>query len=163
MVASTQKLPPISKGSKVHKRPLTRQQQPSSSKSRIIYVSSSSPFVSVVKRVRKRLDKASVGASGPGKKVPLSARIEAMKKADGTAGDGSEVVVIGTGKAVEKVLRVASWFSDEKDCRVELVTKTVGTVDDIVAKGDDGMGDDGMGDESRVRKMSCLEATIRPR
>lgn len=116
--------------------------------------------MAVVKRVRKRLDKAAAGGSGPpGKKMPLSARIDAMKKTDGTKGDGSEVVVLGTGKAVEKVLGVASWFSDERDCRVEVVTKSVGTVDDVVGGEEEG----GMGDESRVRKLSCLEVTIRLR
>ena len=112
--------------------------------------------MAVVKRVRKRLDKSASGASTAlGKKMPLSARIEALKKADGTKGDGSEVIVLGTGKAVEKTLRVASWFSEEKDCMVSMRTKTVGTVDDIV------MGEDAQGeDESRVRKLSCLVVTI---
>lgn len=116
--------------------------------------------MSAVRRVRKRLDKAASGSSGPpGKKVALSAKIEAMKTG-GTAGDdGSEVVVLGTGKAVEKVLGVASWFSDESDCRVEVRTRTVGTVDDVVVEDEEG----GVEDESRVRKLSCLEATIRLR
>lgn len=112
--------------------------------------------MSAVKRVRKRLDKAACGSSGPpGKKVSLSARVEAMKKGEGTAADGAEVVVLGTGKAVEKVLGVAGWFEEERDCAVEVRTKTVGTVDDVLVE-------DGE-DESRVRKMSCLEVTIRLR
>lgn len=117
--------------------------------------------MAAVKRVRKRLDRAASGSSGPpGKKVPLSAKIEALKKGDGTAGEegGTEVVVLGTGKAVEKVLGVASWFENERDCRVELRTRTVGTVDDVVVEEEGGVED-----ESRVRKLSCLEATIRLR
>ena len=113
--------------------------------------------MAAVKRVRKRLDNAASGSSGPpAKKVALSERIETMKK-DGTAGDGTEITVLGTGKAIQKVLAVASWFEDEKDCAVEIRTKTVGTVDDVVVE------DGEMEDESRVRKMSCLEATIRLR
>lgn len=112
--------------------------------------------MSAVKRVRKRLDKAAAGASGPpGKKASLGSRIEAMKK-DGTEG-GSEVVVLGTGRAVEKVLGVAGWFEDERDCAVEIRTGTVGTVDDVVVE------EGAVEDESRVRKLSCLEATIRLR
>lgn len=111
--------------------------------------------MAAVKRVRKRLDRAIAGTSGPAKKVPLGAKIDAMKRADGTAGDGTEVVVLGTGRAIEKVLAVAGWFSEERDCRVEVRTKTVGTVDDVV-DGEEG----GMEDESRVRNLSCLEVTI---
>lgn len=115
--------------------------------------------MAVVKRVRKRLDKAAVGGSKPpNKRMHLSARIEALKKTDGTKGSGAEVVVLGTGKAVEKTLKVASWFSEEKDCAVSIKTKTVGTVDDIVA-GDEAEAED----ESRVRKLSCLEITIKLR
>ena len=115
--------------------------------------------MATVKRVRKRLDAAASGSSGPpAKKVALSAKIEAMKTG-GTAGadGGAEAVVLGTGKAVQKVLKVASWFSDEKDCAVEVRTRTVGTVDDVVVE------DGEMEDESRVRKLSCLEATIKLR
>lgn len=64
------------------------------------------------------------------------------------------VTVLGTGRAVEKTLSLASWFEQEGDCNVVLRTRTVGTVDDVIV--DEGEGED----ESRVRKMSCLEVVI---
>ncbi|KAF6811661.1 protein kinase, partial [Colletotrichum musicola] len=60
--------------------------------------------------------------------------------------------------AVEKVLSVAAWFSGEKDCEVEVRTRTVGTVDDVVVEGEEEFGG-----ESRVRKVSCLEVTVKLR
>jgi ribonuclease P/MRP protein subunit POP7 len=63
------------------------------------------------------------------------------------------VTVLGTGKAVEKTLSLASWFAQEGDCDVRLTTKTVATVDDVIVE-------QGGDDESRVRKLSCLEVCI---
>lgn len=108
--------------------------------------------MAVVKRVRKRLDKALVG--GPMTKgMSLAKRVEALKKQD-SPGTNPEVLILGTGKAIEKVLNVAAWFEDQNDCVVEVRTKTVGTVDDVVVDGD-------AEDESRVRRMSALEVTVR--
>lgn len=64
------------------------------------------------------------------------------------------VTIMGTGKAIDKTVRLAGWFEQEGDCDVRLRTKTVGTVDDVVVE--DGKGDD----TSRVRKVSCLEVVI---
>jgi ribonuclease P/MRP protein subunit POP7 len=59
---------------------------------------------------------------------------------------------------VEKTLSVASWFEQQDDCEVALRTKTVGTVDDVVL----GENEDGdVEDESRVRRMSCLEVSLK--
>lgn len=110
--------------------------------------------MAVVKRVRKRLDMSLVG--GPTTKgMSLAKRVEAVKNQD-NLGVNPEVLILGAGKAVEKVLNVAAWFRDQNDCIVEARTKTVGTVDDVVVDGD-------VEDESRVRRMSALEIAVRLR
>jgi ribonuclease P/MRP protein subunit POP7 len=63
------------------------------------------------------------------------------------------VTVVGTGKAIEKTLSLASWFQQEGDCDVRVRTKTVVTVDDVIVE-------QGGGDDSRVRRVSCLEVAI---
>ncbi|KAH6605244.1 ribonuclease p mrp [Trichoderma cornu-damae] len=154
-------MPPIPQGARIQKRPLTRRQLPASSKTPIIYVSSSSPFMSVVKRTKKFLDKALRGNVPAAKNVSLYARVEALKRASGSeTGRRTVVSVMGTGKAIEKTLSVASWFEQRGDCVVEIRTRTIGTVDDVVADdagADDAFGDDG---DSRLRKLNCLEVAI---
>ncbi|KAH7013631.1 Rpp20 subunit of nuclear RNase MRP and P-domain-containing protein [Ilyonectria destructans] len=150
------KLPPIPNGARVEKRPLTRRQPPASSKSRIIYVSSRTPFVAVVKRVRKQLDASLQTVGAAPKSASVHSRIQALERMGGEIqGDGGVVTVMGTGRAVERTLAVASWFEQEGDCLVEVRTRTVGTIDDVVVEDGD------VEDASRLRKMSCLEVTIK--
>ncbi|ROT41028.1 hypothetical protein SODALDRAFT_322248 [Sodiomyces alkalinus F11] len=155
------KLPKLPEGFKIQKRALPRRQQPASSKSHLVYVSTSTPFMAIVNRVRKRLDKSLQGRAPSTRGMNLAQRVEMLHRDGGTRGgnaDGSakcEVIVLGTGKAVEKTLQVASWFMAQGDCLVQVRTKTVGTVDDVVVEGDEFGGDD-----ARVRKMSCLEVVV---
>ncbi|GKT99052.1 unnamed protein product [Fusarium langsethiae] len=148
------KLPALAEGARVEKRPLTRRQAPASSKSRIIYVSSKTPFMAVVKRVRKQLDASLKKTDAAPKYASLHARVEGLKRTGGGAVDNGVVTVMGTGKAIEKTLSLAGWFEQEGDCEVEIKTGTVGTVDDVVAEGDEE-------DESRLRKLNCLEVLIK--
>ncbi|RFU72695.1 ribonuclease p mrp, subunit pop7 [Trichoderma arundinaceum] len=156
---AARKMPPIPQGARIQKRPLTRRQLPASSKAPVIYVSSSSPFMSVVKRTRKFLDKALRSNASAAKNVSLHARVEALKRDSGSeTARGAVVSVMGTGKAIEKTLNVASWFEQQGDCIVKIRTRTIGTVDDVITEDtDDAFGDDG---ESRVRKLNCLEVAI---
>lgn len=145
-----------------------KRQLPGSASARTVYVSSSTPFMSAVKRVRKKLD-ASLRASTSSRAAPrgatLHSRIEGLKrdvgKGSGDKGAGAAaaetVTIMGTGRAVEKVVGLAGWFEQEGDCHVEIRTRTVGTVDDVVVASDDEEGEG----ESRVRKMSCLEVSVR--
>ncbi|GAO15423.1 hypothetical protein UVI_02056660 [Ustilaginoidea virens] len=147
------KLAPIPQGCKIQKRPLMRPQLSASSKSPTIYVSSHTPFVSAVKRVRKLLAK-SLRTAGPApKNASLQSRVESLKQNTASASDRPPALVVtvaGTGKAIEKTLSLASWFEQEGDCNVCLRTRTVGAVDDIVPR-EAGEGE-GEADESRVRK-----------
>lgn len=109
--------------------------------------------MSAVKRVRKQLAGPPREKRGGLKGASLSTRIEALKRDTGESST-TVVTLMGTGRAVEKTLAVASWFEQQGDCVVEVRTRTVATVDDVVVE------DDGE-DESRVRKMSCLEVAVR--
>ncbi|KAM3554958.1 hypothetical protein MY1884_005858 [Beauveria asiatica] len=166
-IGSATKLDPIPQGSTLHKRPLIRRPLPASSKDRIIYVSSSTPFMSAVKRARKQLDRSlkSGGSSQAARKnASLHARIESLKRdveRDTSANEayGASVTLLGTGKAVEKTLALAGWFEQQSDCRVAVRTRTVATVDDVVAGGEPGAAEREE-DESRLRRLSCLEVVV---
>ncbi|KAM0426229.1 hypothetical protein ACHAPT_008579 [Fusarium lateritium] len=106
--------------------------------------------MSVVKRARKQLDESLKTTNAAPKYASVHSRIEALQRAGRSDADSAVVKVQGTGRAVEKILAVASWFEQEGDCEIEVRTYTVGTVDDVVVEGDEE-------DESRLRKLSCLE------
>jgi ribonuclease P/MRP protein subunit POP7 len=114
--------------------------------------------MSAVKRVRKQLDGAmrSTATSGVApKNASLHNRIEALRRSGGNGrDDGPVMTVMGTGKAIEKTLSVASWFEQQPDCAVSVRTRTVGTVDDVIVEDED------VEDSSRIRKLSCLEITV---
>lgn len=137
----------------------------------------------MVKRVRKLLDHIESRSSGPidfssGDKNVL-AQIEAGVKGkdggkSGNAGRGEEVLIKGTGKAIQKVLQLAIWWQGQEGVKVVIRTGSVGAVDDVVLReGKGGDGDDDVGGveggaedegdevpESRVRRTSCMEVGI---
>ncbi|KAM0668984.1 hypothetical protein ACQRIT_003751 [Beauveria bassiana] len=171
-IGTAAKLDPIPQGSMLRKRPLIRRPLPASSKDRIIYVSSSTPFMSAVKRARKQLDRSlkSGGSSQAARKnASLHARIESLKRdveRDSRTTDneayGASVTLLGTGKAVEKTLALAGWFEQQSDCRVAVRTRTVATVDDVVTGPEPGgaAAEQDEEDESRLRRLSCLEVVV---
>jgi ribonuclease P/MRP protein subunit POP7 len=134
-------------------RPLTSALTP-----KTIYISTSSPFIALIKRARallsaieKRSSPAVDFAQHPDKVLK---DIEA-----GVRGRGGreEVVYKATGRAIAKGLQVAMWWQGQEDVRVRIGTASVGAVDDVVGK-DDG---EGVGEvESRVRRTSCLEVGL---
>ncbi|KAI1080608.1 Rpp20 subunit of nuclear RNase MRP and P-domain-containing protein [Whalleya microplaca] len=170
------KLPAIPKGATVRRRPmLTR--PPSTHSSHRIYINPKTPFRSITTRVRKQLDKYLREASASskaftnrlaGKKnASLDARIRAIQqhsekgRASGVGlEDAGEVIVLGTGRAIQKVTEVALFFQKQRDCIVQLRTGSVGTVDDVVVEGEEEWGGEG---EERVRMVSCLEVSIKLR
>lgn len=111
--------------------------------------------MAIVKRAQKQLDSSLRSTTAARKNASVHARIEALKRAGDEAREGSIVTVMGTGKAIEKTLSVASWFEQQGDCDVEVRTRTVGAVDDVEVEDGD------VEDESRVRKVSCLEVVIK--
>jgi ribonuclease P/MRP protein subunit POP7 len=103
-----------------------------------VYISSKSPFMSTVKRVKKLLLHIEKRATQNVKLVERGTKEEMRKLADASdkiAKDREEVIVKASGKAIPKAMNVAEWFSSkEKDmsCKVEIRSGNVSVVDDIV-------------------------------
>ncbi|CAL3968309.1 unnamed protein product [Diplocarpon coronariae] len=163
------RLPP---NQKIQKRPLLHapvaSTKNSSATQKIVYVSARTPFISTVKRVRAYLEEIEKRAAGSlsmrGGERGLLRAIEAgvSGKSGSNCGAGNarreEVLIKGTGKAIEKVLRMAAWWMSQNDVMVVVRTGSVGTVDDIVARE---VGEEDEEEEiSRVRRVSCLEVGI---
>ncbi|KAJ8067954.1 hypothetical protein OCU04_003536 [Sclerotinia nivalis] len=162
------KLPRLGKNQRIQKRPLLHPPiaSPRSSSEKVIYVSHNSQFIAIVKRVRKYLDGAEFRAGPtvlPSTDRELMREIEEGikhsrmgKKAGG--GKSEEVVMKGTGKAIEKTLMLANWWQQQEGVRVVIRTKSVAAVDDIVGidNADEDMGEG----ESRVRRVSVLEVAV---
>ncbi|KAI1204896.1 Rpp20 subunit of nuclear RNase MRP and P-domain-containing protein [Annulohypoxylon truncatum] len=181
------KLPAIPKGATVRRRPIPTR-IPSTRASKRIYITAKTPFRSVTARVRKQLDKNLRQASSASnaftnklaanKGASLDDRVRAIQRHSSQASKGSgngngsgngvatglenagEVVVLGTGRAIQKVVEVALFFQKQNDCIVQMKTGSVGAIDDVVQEGDEEWGGEG---EERVRMMSSLEASIRLR
>ncbi|OTA62634.1 hypothetical protein K449DRAFT_42951 [Hypoxylon sp. EC38] len=174
--AKPTKLPPIPKGATVRRRPIPTRTS-STRATRRIYITAKTPFRSVTARVRKQLDKNLREASASNKaftnklaankNASLDDRIRAIQgqssKGSGSGigiEDSGEVVVLGTGRAIQKVTEVALFFQKQADCIVQLRTGSVGAVDDIIQEGEEEWGGEG---EERVRMLSSLEASIKLR
>ncbi|KAI6785367.1 uncharacterized protein J7T54_007009 [Emericellopsis cladophorae] len=163
--ATHDKLPCIPEGYRVRKRPLTRSQPPSSANARIIYMSTRTPFMATITRIRKTLLHSPSQARSAPKNASLESRIAYLEKNVDEGQEQRSVTVVGTGRAIEKVVGVAGWFDDEPQFGVEMRTKSIGAVDDIVPgpdENDDNDDNDGGIEEesSRVRRVSALEVTI---
>ena len=95
--------------------------------------------------------------------------MNAARKGKKDGAGGEEIILKGTGKAIQKVLALAAWFQDEAQhelgVKVVLRTSSVGAIDDVVHK-DAGENTEGAednadeGDETRIRRVSCLEVGI---
>ncbi|KAI9741006.1 MAG: hypothetical protein M1834_002717 [Cirrosporium novae-zelandiae] len=105
---------------------------------KVIYVSASTPFVSVIKRARKLLDQADKRSMGKVSLVDGSGSDRAKMQAVGSienAPRSEPVVLKGTGRATERVMEVGLWFQAQPDCKVRLLTGSMAVVDDIVEGG----------------------------
>ncbi|AEO64868.1 uncharacterized protein THITE_2111223 [Thermothielavioides terrestris NRRL 8126] len=128
--------------------------------------------MSLVRRVRKALEKRTQ-AQASTKRLPLAARVAAVKAAasapgagtgGGAGGNGAaaedaldDVVLVATGKAIARAVEVGGFFTRERDLLVLVRTRTLQAVDDVVAGDEDGDGED----QVRVRNVSCVEVGIR--
>lgn len=142
-----------------------------------IHVGPKTPFRSITARVRKHLDKNLRTASSSTavfahklasrKHASLDERVRAIQRHGSAGGVGDsgigiessgEILVQGTGRAIEKVVVVANFFQKQKDCVVRLRTTTIGAIDDIVVDGEE---DDGLQGDTRLRMLSALEVSIK--
>ncbi len=119
--------------------------------------------MAIVKRVHAALENGPQKTKG----LPLTARIAALGvqgkdkgKQQGAVADClDDVVLVATGKAIQKALEVGMYYKRRE--RGELVvvfrTRTVEGVDDLVANDDDAEEEDGV----RMRHVSCVEVGLR--
>ncbi|KAF2220369.1 Rpp20 subunit of nuclear RNase MRP and P-domain-containing protein [Elsinoe ampelina] len=180
------KLPPLPTGYRTTKRPLLRPPLPSpySSSQKIVYVSPSTPFMSATKRVVKLLDKADKRATqsaldtvrkrsrdhrfqkGRAQAQEDHAGQGELDEAARKAGEeeGGEVVVKGTGRAIEKALGVGSWFQQRDGYKVRIKTGSIGAVDDVVETEEALANENGADGEevpsARMRWASTVEVVI---
>jgi len=105
---------------------------------KVVYVSSSTPTMAAVKRVKKLLHYVEKRAT---QKVDLlqSGEQQGMRKVAEASQrltcEREGVLVKASGRAMERALRIAQWFRNvEKEmlCKVEVRTGSVSVVDDIV-------------------------------
>ncbi|CAJ2504203.1 Uu.00g115970.m01.CDS01 [Anthostomella pinea] len=176
--SNVHKLPPVPKGATVRRRSVPARTASTRSTNRI-YVTPKTPFRSVSSRVRKQLDKYLQQASNDvrssanylarKKDASLKERVHRIqavsRRGNGGGGltdleDAGEVLVCGTGRAIQKVVEVALFFQKQPDCIVQLRTGSVGAVDDVVVEGEEQWGAEG---EQRARMMSSLEVSIKLR
>lgn len=136
-------------------------------------MSTKTPFISAVKRVRKMLDEIDKRSMGKidlvdGKGSDKQKLRKLGERTSISAGkEPEEVVLKATTRAIENVLGLALFFQGQDDCRVRLRTGTVSVVDDIVEaeipRGAETVGPEDEEEElpeSRVRKASFVEVAI---
>ena len=120
------------------KRPLVRPPIASpyanASQRKVVYVSAKTPFISATKRVRKLLSEIEKRTLGQASLLNDKSQSDKQKlKSIAVKPSKPEAVYLrATGRAIEKGLNLALYFQNQQDCRIELKTGTVGTVDDIV-------------------------------
>lgn len=134
---------------RINKRPLHRPAVPSpytsSGKSKTVYVSAKTPFMSAVKRVDKILNlaekrdvqsaTATVRQDNPRKRQKLngnqSDEITSIAQTLNERQSREQVIVKATGKAIAKALELGLWFQQRQQYAVKLKTGTVESIDDI--------------------------------
>ncbi|PNS19657.1 hypothetical protein CAC42_7501 [Sphaceloma murrayae] len=174
------KLPRLPPHLEISKRPLLRPPIPSkhSSAQKTVYVSTRTPFMAAAKRVisllaladkrdvQSALDMVKKGKGGAKGRMEEDVGLnEAARMAAREKGrqDG-EVLIRGTGRAIEKVLGLGVWFGQREGYGVQVRTGSVGAVDDIVEKESQEAEEDveGEGDvlSTRIRYTSTVELAV---
>ncbi|KAJ5601335.1 hypothetical protein N7510_010869 [Penicillium lagena] len=140
-----QKLVKLPKSAKVSKRPIPHAPIASpyagATVPKIVYVSSSTPFMSAVKRVQKLLRQAekrdTAAVSLEDTRTSEKQKLAELAKIAG-AEKREEIFVKATGRAIERALGVGKWFEERGDGFVVRVkTGSVLVVDDV-AEGETG-------------------------
>ncbi len=111
---------------------------------KMVFVRSSTPFVSAIKRIEKCLEGYRLKPNRRGRLASKHGTREAF------------VIVKGMGKAIPKVLNIGLHFKYEKNARLDVYTKTIGVIDEFKADAKDSNDDD----ELRKRNVSSIEIRI---
>lgn len=113
-----------------------------------VYVKSKTPFISAVKRINKILSKYETIPNKRGKYVSKG----------NVSGNIEYITVMGMGKSIEKTVNIGVYFKFDLDFKVDIITKSVGVLDEFRPNGDDD-GDDS--DEIlRKRNVGGVEVRI---
>jgi ribonuclease P/MRP protein subunit POP7 len=105
---------------------------------KVVYVSSKTPLMSAVKRVKRLLHEIEKRATQDVKLIDNGERVGLRKLAEARerlAKDGEEVLVKASGRAMQQALSVGEWFRTKESeirCKVEVTTGSVSVVDDVV-------------------------------
>lgn len=102
----------------------------------------------------------------------LAQALEEIERSESKNGGDEEVLVKGTGKAIEKVMGIAGFFQKNaitEGVKVRLTTGSVWAIDDISISNEELLQEEGMDTngkeeedvpETRVRQVSVLEVRI---
>ncbi len=154
--------PRLPLGTAIQRRPLNHAPVASpyagASVQKVVYVSSKTPLMSAVKRVKNLLAHIEKRAM---QDVDISKGKDAMKRlaeASGALGkNGEEVVVKASGRAIGQAMKVGEWFMskvDEISCRVEVRTGSVQAVDDLIeVEAEDGVDDEEVAEAEKNAKV----------
>ena len=135
---------------------------------KVVYVSTRTPIMSAVKRVKKMLryiEKRALQSAG----ISMGSkdiRKKIKQASEGLAMEKEEVLVKASGRAMEQALRVGEWFrSKEKEilCNVEIRTGSVSVVDDIVEMDPEQNGEEREDKEDvgqEESKIECGDTTL---
>ncbi|EPS36082.1 hypothetical protein H072_10454 [Dactylellina haptotyla CBS 200.50] len=138
----------LPKNTRLVKRQLSRPRPPPrlSADPKIVYVSTKSPFISTVKRVRKALevfkDQSKVSVASGGRQKRAFQRKQQTQPRFHRGGQATDeapqdnrkkhVTIKATGKAIEKALALGLYFQEQKDTTIEIKTGTVTCTDEVV-------------------------------
>jgi ribonuclease P/MRP protein subunit POP7 len=127
--------------------------------------------MSLVRHVRKALEKAPSRGAGRDNRVPLAARVAAVSSTKSGSDTGGQqvrgviedrlddVMLVATGRAIATAVEVGGFFTRERELAVLVRTRTVQAVDDVVVVDEEADAD--VEDQVRVRNVSCVEVGIR--
>ncbi|KAF6009760.1 hypothetical protein HII13_000546 [Brettanomyces bruxellensis] len=111
---------------------------------KVVFVKSSTPFISAVKRIEKCLDGHRLKPNRRGRLASKYGNREAY------------VIVKGMGKAIPKVLNIGLHFKYEKNATLDVYTKTIGVLDEFKSIPEASNEDDLL----RKRNVSSIEIRI---
>ncbi|VEU24332.1 DEKNAAC105649 [Brettanomyces naardenensis] len=119
--------------------------------SHVVYIKSSTPYISALKRIERSLDGFRPLPNRNGSPVAKS------------GSNIKYIVVKGMGKAIPKVVNLGIHFKYDKQLHVELYTKTIGVLDEFVPKDNENDDDDEEEEDDdvlRKRNVGSVELHI---
>lgn len=116
-----------------------------------VYVKSKTPFVSAVKRIEKMISKFDMIPNKRGKFV----------RKGNISGSCNYIVVKGMGKSIGKAINIGLHFKFQENFCVDIFTKTVGVLDELVDQDDDGASEDSGRQDTVLQKRNVGAVEIR--